>query len=44
MVDSVVVQLLSWARLFATTWTVAHQAPLPNNQPHLLEFAQIHVH
>ena len=37
----VVVQLLNYVQLFATPWTVAHQAPLSSTMP---EFAQIHVH
>ena len=41
MVDTFV-QLLSQARLFVTARTVAHQAPLPQNQPHLPELTQVH--
>ena len=36
-----VVQSLSPFQLFATPWTVAHQAPVLY---YLLEFAQIHAH
>ena len=38
----VVVQLLSHVQLFATPWTIVHQAPLSSSN--LLEFPQTHVH